>query len=529
MQIIIPMSGIGKRFLDAGYSLPKPLILVDGIPIIKHVANLFPDEHNFIFICNQEHLQQTNMRLLLEKIAPAGRIVAIEPHKKGPVYAVFQVFDLIDDEDEVIVNYCDFSKEWNYAEFLQDTRSIKADGAISAYKGFHPHMLSSTNYAFIRSLDRWMLEIREKESFTQNRMQEYASDGTYYFRKGKYIKRFFSQLMVENQHVNGEYYVSLVYNLMVASGLKVSIYEITRMLQWGTPRDLEEYQAWSNYFANLIVPKQKSAPKLNSINLIPLAGRGKRFSEAGFSDPKPLIKISGRPMFLQAANSLAPAEKNIFVCLDEHLNNYPLENSIREDYPNAKIVALSKVTEGQAITCAAGLDHIDVDKSLLIGACDNAMIWNETNYEKLLNDSSIDTIVWTFRHHPLSEKYPEMYGWVSVDENSEVKSVSVKKPISNNPYKDHAIVGTFFFRNVFLFIQALDRLVQKQVRINNEFYVDAMIQELVEMGCKVKAFEVLHYVCWGTPNDLKIFEYWQQLFNQCDWHPYRIALDRTAI
>ncbi len=110
MKIVIPMSGIGKRFIDAGYKDPKPLIEVDGKPIIEHVVNLFPEEKDFIFICNSDHLRTTNMRQVLERIAPEGRIVEIPPHKKGPVFAVSHVFGLLDDDEEVIVNYCDFAK-----------------------------------------------------------------------------------------------------------------------------------------------------------------------------------------------------------------------------------------------------------------------------------------------------------------------------------------------------------------------------------------------------------------------------------
>src|SRR3989304_6825745 len=102
MQIVIPMSGIGKRFLDAGYKDPKPLIKVDEKPIIEHVVNLFPGEQNFIFICNNEHLRNTDMQKILQSIAPKGKIVAIFPHKKGPVYATSYVFDLLNDDEEVI-------------------------------------------------------------------------------------------------------------------------------------------------------------------------------------------------------------------------------------------------------------------------------------------------------------------------------------------------------------------------------------------------------------------------------------------
>ena len=108
MHIIIPMSGIGKRFVEAGYRIPKPLIVVDEKPIIEHICNLFPDESKFTFICNSKHLAETNMRQVLQNIKSQSNIVEIQNHKKGPVYAVSLVKDLIEDDEEVIVNYCDF-------------------------------------------------------------------------------------------------------------------------------------------------------------------------------------------------------------------------------------------------------------------------------------------------------------------------------------------------------------------------------------------------------------------------------------
>ncbi len=252
MQIIIPMSGIGKRFLDAGYKDPKPLIDVDGMPIIEHVVNLFPGEHNFIFICNQDHLDQTNMREILQRIAPDGKIIAIPPHKKGPVYAVSKIFDEINDNDEVIVNYCDFGTHWDYQDFLQYVRAFDADGAIPSYRGYHPHMLGCTNYAFIKDENQWLVEIKEKEPFTNNRMNEFASNGTYYFKRGSYVKKYFQQLMDDNINLNGEFYVSLVYNMLKRDGLKTFVYEIQHMLQWGTPEDVEEYSMWSRYFRGVI-------------------------------------------------------------------------------------------------------------------------------------------------------------------------------------------------------------------------------------------------------------------------------------
>ena len=97
MKIIIPMSGTGIRFLQAGYTIPKPMIRVDGKPIIEHVLAMYPGDHDFVFICNNDHLRETDMRSVLKRIAPRGHIIGIAPHKKGPVYALASAWDAIAD------------------------------------------------------------------------------------------------------------------------------------------------------------------------------------------------------------------------------------------------------------------------------------------------------------------------------------------------------------------------------------------------------------------------------------------------
>lgn len=163
MQIIIPMSGFGERFRRAGYSIPKPLIEVDGLPIIGHVVNLFPGETDFTFICNQDHLSNPNyqMRETLQELCPRGRIIGILPHKLGPIHAVQQVEHLLDPCKPVVVNYCDFTCYWDWEEFKSFVRVSECDGAIPAYKGFHPHSLGQTNYAYIKEVSGWVEDIQE--------------------------------------------------------------------------------------------------------------------------------------------------------------------------------------------------------------------------------------------------------------------------------------------------------------------------------------------------------------------------------
>ena len=149
---------------------------------------------------------------------------------------------MINDDEQVIINYCDFSMYWDYRHFKGFVDATECDGCVVCYTGFHPHMLGSDNYAFCCcDLDEKnkIVEIREKQPFTDDKMSEFASTGTYYFKKGSYVKKYFKQLMDEDLNINGEYYVSLVYNLLIRDGLDNRVYEVPYMLQWGTPFDLD--------------------------------------------------------------------------------------------------------------------------------------------------------------------------------------------------------------------------------------------------------------------------------------------------
>ena len=314
MKIIIPMSGLGERFKKAGYSLPKALIPMEGKPMVQHVVEMFPGDNEFIFICNEEHLKvsEYRMREVLEGLPVKSEIVPIAQHKLGPVYAVTQVFDRIQDDEEVVINYCDFTCYWNFADFSSFVRENRSDACLPCYRGFHPHMLGTTNYAFLREDGLWAFDIQEKKPFTDNRMNEYASSGTFYFRSGELLKHYFKRCMDEDLRVNGEFYVSMAMKPMMDEGLRVSIYELEHFMQWGTPEDVAEYNEWSAIFKTLST-SSRDTTTLPGRLLIPMAGLGSRFADAGYKTPKPLISVSGSPMVVQASQDLPKTESQVFI------------------------------------------------------------------------------------------------------------------------------------------------------------------------------------------------------------------------
>ena len=263
--------------------------------------------------------------------------------------------------------------------------------------------------------------------------------------------------------------------------------------------------------------------------LIPLAGAGRRFVDAGYQDPKPLIKVSGIPMIAHAARAMPQTERQVFICRDEHLQKYPLEAVIQSFYPNSNIVSVNYLTDGQASTCLLGERFIDDSQTLHIGACDNSMVYDSAEFNKLFGDPETDAIIWAFRGNPTVTFNPRMYGWVETDVSGRALRVSCKVPISDSPINDYAVVGAFSFKSASLFFNAAKKMIAANRRVNNEFYVDECMNLLIESGLKVRVFEVDHYICWGTPNDLITFEYWQDFFDACETHPYKKLKDPNYV
>ena len=248
MKIIIPMAGTGDRFVMKNYIDPKPLIEVNGKRIISYIYEMFDKNDEFVFICNETHLKTTKMREIIKTMVPNSEIISIPNHKKGPIFTILDtdIDSIIKDDEEVIVCYCDNPYIWDYEYFKQWVKNNNSDGCILSHVGFHPHRLSSTYMAYMKETDLVVSEIKEKEPYTNNHMEEHASTGTYYFKKGSYIKKYFKQLIDLNINYNGEYYVTLVYNLLIKDGLLITCFPTDYVTVFGTPEEVENFEAWQS-------------------------------------------------------------------------------------------------------------------------------------------------------------------------------------------------------------------------------------------------------------------------------------------
>jgi NDP-sugar pyrophosphorylase family protein len=253
MKIIIPMTGYGSRFVAAGYKELKPFIDVQGKPILQWIIDgMYPNEKDILFICRQEHLKSIpNMKDRLLNIAPTAKIFAIKDWvKKGPVYDVLRASEVVEDNKQCIINYCDFYMTWDYDKFVHDVTERGSDGAVPCYTGFHPHLMIEKNYyaSCLTDENDDLVEIREKYSFEKDKTKAKHSPGVYYFKNGAILKKYCQALVDADDTLNGEFYASLPYNYMVRDGLKVWVpTNVDKFCQWGTPEDLSDYLFWTEY------------------------------------------------------------------------------------------------------------------------------------------------------------------------------------------------------------------------------------------------------------------------------------------
>ena len=244
--------------------------------------------------------------------------------------------------------------------------------------------------------------------------------------------------------------------------------------------------------------------------IIPMAGEGSRFRDAGYQLPKALVPVSGKPMIVRVLESLPPSDRIVCLVRQEHIDQFHIDELIKQHAPNAVMVPIAQTTEGQASTFMLAMPHVAPDEPLFIAACDNSFLYNKERHAQLADDPSVDAILWTFTRDALLTAKPEAWGWVKLAADGlTIDDMSVKVPVSAVPFNDHAVVATFYFKRAGDFAAAYERMVAANHRINNEFYVDAMPIFMKQLGKRSVIFDVDLYVGWGKPADLYAYDAWE--------------------
>jgi HAD superfamily hydrolase (TIGR01509 family) len=234
MNVLIPMAGAGSRFAQAGYTFPKPLIEVNGTPMIQVVVqNLNVDAH-YIFLVQKEHYEKYNLKQMLNLIAPNCDIVQVDGITEGAACTTLLAKELIDNDEPLLMANSDQFVEWNSNECLYAFTADNIDGGIVTFKATHPKW----SFAKIGD-DGFINEVAEKNPISDN-----ATVGIYYWKKGSDYVKYAEQMIEKNVRTNNEFYVCPVFNEAIQDGKKIRNKEIGGMWGLGTPEDLNHFLAY---------------------------------------------------------------------------------------------------------------------------------------------------------------------------------------------------------------------------------------------------------------------------------------------
>ena len=231
MNILIPMAGAGSRFQQAGYTFPKPLIDVEGKPMIQVVVENLNIEANYIYVVQKSHREKFNLDTMLNLITPGCRIVETEGITEGAACTALLAKDLIDSDSPLFFANSDQFVEWDSNEFMYKMNETDCDGGIVTFRSAHP------KWSFAKIDERGLVtEVAEK-----NPISDIATVGFYYWKKGSDFVKYAESMIEKEIRVNNEFYVCPVFNEAIGDDKQIRIFDVDKMWGLGTPEDLKHY------------------------------------------------------------------------------------------------------------------------------------------------------------------------------------------------------------------------------------------------------------------------------------------------
>jgi HAD superfamily hydrolase (TIGR01509 family) len=257
------------------------------------------------------------------------------------------------------------------------------------------------------------------------------------------------------------------------------------------------YDNISNKLNEIKMGKQQNTPawRDETLNiLIPMAGAGSRFEKAGYTFPKPLIEVKGKPMIQVVVENLNMKANYIYVVQKSHREKYNLDALLSLITPGCKIVETEGMTEGAACTALLAKEHINWDAPLFFANSDQFVEWDSNEFMYKMNETDADGGIVSFEAtHP-------KWSFAKVDEQGLVTEVAEKKPISNI-----ATVGYYYWKHGSDFVKYAEQMINKNIRVNDEFYVCPVFNEAIGDNKQIRTFNVDGMHGLGTPEDLNEF------------------------
>jgi len=493
MQILLPIAGHSQFFPESEFYFPKPLLEIDGKPMIERViSNLdsfFPGAR-YTFVIHQTEARKYSLTSLLNLLVPNNPNIIERQETSGALCSCLLAYDKLDPELPLLISNSDQIIDASLDEAITFFGSQNADCGLLTFESVHPR------WSYVISGEQNNVD----QAYEKKVVSKNAICGLYYYKKAKYFLQSASAAIIKSSTVNGSYFLSAAINEMILAGRTVKFRPIPSEAyhSFYSPAKIKEYEnhIFTSQTVQHLNTQDQSDPTISVV--IPAAGHGSRFANSGWLKPKPFIDVNGSPMVQHVASNIALNSSTYHVILKaEHIDFISLIDESALPAP-VKHHFLQETTEGTLCTVMSIHEHLNNHNPVLIANSDQLV---EFDLNILVQDClsrNLDGSILVFREPSLDPKW----SYVELDKNGFVTRLEEKQAIS-----DLATVGIYFFREGRQLVDAaLDMFVAND-RTNNEFYTGPVYNYLIRAGLKIGIIEIdrsaMHGL--GTPEDLNSY------------------------
>lgn len=506
MKIIIPIASTDQDIFSE-FSAIKPLVKLGKKTMIEIFVENFKFNFEYIFLCKQQDLIETNLLTVLKNLKVKKKIIEIKKNTSSVVETISYAKKHIKLDEQILICHPDninffFSKK----KLLNKLKKPNIDGYLFAFNEDSQTNTSETHTGRVIIRRNKIERIIEKTIKIENSKR---LAGIYHFKKWSDYLKYSKKTLDKQLPVKNRYFVSQVYNEYIRDKKRIKIFLIKKHITFGLVPYIKEYNFWYKYFNTNI--KRKLKNKFNFVNLVPSCGVGARFSKENKSNFKPLIQVDNKYMIAKTIDSLPKTKKNVVIMRQDHDKKYKFGTKLKSKIKNIEILKLKNKTSGMATTCFEYLKNYNEKTPILISSCDYAVIFDEEKFQKIISFFNPDVIIWTFKGYPDARITPFAYAYCEI-KNGAIHKISEKTPISDTPHLDHIAQGIFYFKSKEIFMKAYKKMIIQKNKINNEYYVGNSINELIKENYKVIPFEVEQYIALGSIQDLKVYNFWSDYF-----------------
>jgi dTDP-glucose pyrophosphorylase len=247
---LIPMAGEGQRFKNAAYNIPKPLLMVNGLPMVVRAAKSLPPADRYIFVCQQKHLSFFPIEDVLKQHFDDVKVIGLDSTTEGQAITCMMAKDYIPADAFLTIGASDNDMLYNAAEFEKRLENSDTDAWIWTFRN-NPLVLknpSSYGWVDIKESNGSAAKISCKNPISDKPLNDHAIIGAFSFKRASIFFDAVSNMVEHQAKINGEYYVDIALEFAIRMGFKVNVFEVDQYICWGTPEDYQEYLFWLRYF-----------------------------------------------------------------------------------------------------------------------------------------------------------------------------------------------------------------------------------------------------------------------------------------